>query len=31
VIVDSAVYEEGRRTDGPLEQRRPGSFVWIGL
>jgi magnesium transporter len=31
VIVDSAVYEDGRRTDGPLEQRGPGSFVWIGL
>ena len=31
MIVDSAVYEEGRRTDGPLERRGPGSFVWIGL
>jgi magnesium transporter len=31
VIVDSAVYENGRRTDGPVEQRPPGSFVWIGL
>jgi magnesium transporter len=30
VIVDRAVYEQGRRTDGPLE-RGPGSFVWIGL
>jgi len=31
VIVDSAVYEDGRRTDGSLEQRPPGSFVWIGI
>jgi magnesium transporter len=31
VIVDSAVYEDGRRTDGPFEQRPPGSFAWIGL
>jgi magnesium transporter len=31
VIVDSAVYEEGRRTEGPAEHRGPGSFVWIGL
>jgi magnesium transporter len=31
VIVDSAVYENGRRTDGTLERRPPGSFVWIGL
>jgi len=31
VIVDSAVYEDGRRTDAPLEQRPAGSFVWIGL
>jgi magnesium transporter len=31
VIVDSAVYQEGRRTDGPVDRRPPGSFVWIGL
>jgi magnesium transporter len=31
MIVDSAVYEDGRRTDGPVEQRPPGSFAWIGL
>jgi len=31
VIVDSAVYEDGRRTDDPVEGRPPGSFVWIGL
>jgi magnesium transporter len=31
VILDSAVYEDGHRTDGPVEQRPPGSFVWIGL
>ncbi len=31
MIVDSAVYEEGRRTDVPAERRGPGSFVWIGL
>jgi len=31
VIVDSAVYEEGRRTDQPSGSRGPGSFVWIGL
>ena len=31
MIVDSAVYEEGRRTDGTAKSRGPGSFVWIGL
>jgi magnesium transporter len=31
VIVDSAVYEDGRRTDGTAEGRGPGSFIWIGL
>jgi magnesium transporter len=31
VIVDSAVYEHGRRIDGSVEGRGPGSFVWIGL
>jgi magnesium transporter len=31
VIVDSAVYEEGRRTDSPSGSRGPGSFIWIGL
>ncbi len=31
MIVDSAVYEGGRRTDSPVEERPPGSFVWIGL
>ena len=31
MIVDSAVYEDGRRTDDPVEGRPPGSFVWIGL
>jgi magnesium transporter len=31
VIVDSAIYEDGRRTDGPIDDRPPGSFVWIGL
>jgi magnesium transporter len=31
VIVDSAVYADGQRTDAPVEERPPGSFVWIGL
>ncbi len=31
MIVDSAVYEEGRRTDSPSGSRGPGSFIWIGL
>src|ERR687898_906846 len=38
MIVDCAVYTEGRRRDGPLPVERaveacrvPGSFVWIGL
>jgi magnesium transporter len=38
VIVDCAVYEEGRRRDGapPVHEameacRRPGAFTWIGL
>ena len=31
MIVDNAVYEGGRRTDSPVEERPPGSFVWIGL
>jgi magnesium transporter len=31
VIVDSAVYEDGQRTGSPIEERPPGSFVWIGL
>jgi magnesium transporter len=31
VIVDSAVYEDGRRTESPIDHRPPGSFVWIGL
>ena len=31
MIVDSAVYADGRRTDGSPEGRPPGSFVWIGL
>jgi magnesium transporter len=31
VIVDSAVYEDGRRTDSSIEERPPGSFAWIGL
>jgi magnesium transporter len=31
VIVNSAVYEQGRRTDVPIERRGPGSFVWVGL
>jgi magnesium transporter len=31
MIVDGAVYEEGRRTDVPAERRGPGAFVWIGL
>jgi magnesium transporter len=31
VIVDSAVYAGGRRTESPVEKRPPGSFVWIGL
>jgi magnesium transporter len=31
VIVDSAVYQDGRRTDGEARGRGPGSFVWIGL
>jgi magnesium transporter len=31
VIVDSAVYANGHRTDNPVDQRPPGSFVWIGL
>jgi magnesium transporter len=31
VIVDSAVYEDGRRTDDPVGHRPPGSFAWIAL
>jgi magnesium transporter len=38
MILDCAVYEDGRRRDGPLPLehameacRRPGAFVWIGL
>jgi magnesium transporter len=31
MIVDSAVYENGLRSDGPAERRGAGSFVWIGL
>jgi magnesium transporter len=31
VIVDSAVYENGRRTESPIDDRPAGSFVWIGL
>jgi magnesium transporter len=31
VIVDSAVYADGQRTDNPIEKRPPGSFAWIGL
>ena len=38
MIVDCAVYEEGRRRDGPLPVheameacREPGAFTWIGL
>jgi len=31
MIVDSAVYEDGQRTEVPAERRGPGSFVWIGL
>jgi magnesium transporter len=38
VIVDCAIYEEGRRRDGTMglehaydERRQPGTFVWIGL
>jgi magnesium transporter len=32
VIVDSAVYEEGKRREGPADGRPgPGGFVWVGL
>jgi magnesium transporter len=32
MIVDSAIYEQGQRREGPVERRPgPGSFAWIGL
>ena len=38
MIIDCAIYEEGRRRDGPVElehaydvRHQPGKFVWIGL
>jgi magnesium transporter len=38
MIIDCAVYEEGKRRDGPVplehayqECRQPGTFAWIGL
>jgi magnesium transporter len=31
MIVDRAIYEEGRRQNGAAERPGPGGFVWIGL